>query len=151
MGLSISYDTWYGSYSAFKRWRIEIAKLEDIPLELMQGFYEFDIVDHRKLIEQTLRNSGFASYLADVYVRTYVDNLPIKWSSLKRNPLNKLLYHSDCDGSLPHRSLKGIYERLEFLMETKQCEMTMECVGKTNEFIIGCKAAYADKKGLRFG
>ena len=38
MGLDISHDTWHGAYSAFMRWRIEIAKHIGIDLESMEGF-----------------------------------------------------------------------------------------------------------------
>jgi hypothetical protein len=149
MGLSISHETWQGPYSAFHRWRKEIAKLEDIPLELMEGFYP-GYPSYHEIIKITLERSDFNSYLADTFQTMYLNHLPLKWDNLKRNPLHKLLYHSDCEGTLNWRGLKGIYERLEYLMEHKQKEMTMECVGKTNQFIIGCKAAYEAKESLRF-
>lgn len=39
MGLDTSHDAWHGAYSAFHRWRNEIAKAADIPpLDSMEGF-----------------------------------------------------------------------------------------------------------------
>lgn len=38
MGLDTSHDAWHGPYSAFGRWRGEIAKLIGIDLKAMEGF-----------------------------------------------------------------------------------------------------------------
>ncbi len=38
MGLDTSHNAWHGAYSAFMRWRTEIARLIDVPLDKMEGF-----------------------------------------------------------------------------------------------------------------
>jgi hypothetical protein len=41
MGLDISHGCWEGAYSAFMRWRQQIAEVAGIPLMLMDGFCEW--------------------------------------------------------------------------------------------------------------
>jgi len=38
MGLDVSHGCWEGAYSAFMRWRIEIARVAGIDLLAMEGF-----------------------------------------------------------------------------------------------------------------
>ena len=40
MGLDVSHDCWHGAYSAFMRWRREIARVVGIDLMSMEGFKE---------------------------------------------------------------------------------------------------------------
>ena len=40
MGLYISHDAWDTGYMTFHHWRKEIAKAINIPLEVMEGFYQ---------------------------------------------------------------------------------------------------------------
>ena len=148
MGLTISHGAWDGGYASFMVWRQEIASLEGIPLMMMEGYYGFGVVDYNRLIKGALSESGFSSYLADVFQRDYLDHLPLKWSNFRRNALHKLLYHSDCGGTLNWRGLKGIYMRLEYLMEKR--EMSDFCKQKTRQFIEGAKKAYEAQESLRF-
>jgi hypothetical protein len=40
MGLDTTHNCWHGAYSAFMRWRQEIAKAAGLPpLDLMEGFF----------------------------------------------------------------------------------------------------------------
>jgi hypothetical protein len=149
MGLSISYDAWDGGYGAFNRWRHEIAKLEDIPLSLMQGFYGGSI-DYANIMKDTLTDSGFNSYLGDMFQREYIDQLPLAWESLKKNPIHRLLYHSDCDGNIKYKHLNGIIARLEYLVDNKSDAMSESCIQRTRQFIIGARKAHANNDKLRF-
>ena len=38
MGLDTTHGCWHGAYSAFHRWRVEIARVAGINLDLMEGF-----------------------------------------------------------------------------------------------------------------
>lgn len=41
MGLDTTHNAWHGAYSAFMRWRTEIARVAGYPpLSLMEGFFE---------------------------------------------------------------------------------------------------------------
>jgi hypothetical protein len=159
MGLSISHGAFRAPYSAFMRWRVTLAKEEGIPLKLMEGFYlgEADIVDYPKLIKETLENSGFTKFLASTFQELYCDHLPLKWSSFKPSPLHELLYHSDCDGSIPWESLKGISYRLEYILENYEVTDSDREWGDrgfpaiTQQFIDGAKKAYEAKEDLTFG
>lgn len=69
--------------------------------------------------------------------------LPIKWSSLKPNPLHHLLYHSDCDGDITWRRCKKIADELTRLMDVIPADLDGGGhIGnfreKTQTFIDGC-------------
>lgn len=38
MGLDTTHNCWHGAYTAFHRWRVEIARVAGINLEAMEGF-----------------------------------------------------------------------------------------------------------------
>src|SRR6185369_4265466 len=109
MGLDTTHDCGHGAYSAFMRWRQQLARIVGVPLMLMEGFYEAD-GDHvggslfKQAMEWAAPGDGgprCGSYLGPVLHRRVEDLttwLPIRWESLRPDPLNVLLMHSDCDG-----------------------------------------------------
>lgn len=151
MGLDISHDTWHGAYSAFMTWRKKVAELAGMPpLELMEGFYDHLPPNDRHL--PTLYNGGPHEYS---YSLIQLDKrLPIKWASLKENPLHVLLFHSDCDGILEWEYLPGIIEELEKLLPLFPEENAGGHIGnwrqKTQTFIDGCKLALSEQENLEF-
>ncbi len=111
MGLDTSHNCWHGAYSAFMRWRKEIAKIAGFPpLELMEGFYE-------PLKSTRLPTLYFGM---DTRKENYLDDidaaLPIKWECLKQSPIFKLLYHSDCEGEIESADCGPIADALEALL-----------------------------------
>lgn len=128
MGLDVSHGCFSGAYSAFNRYREELARIVGIPLPLMEGFYE----DHlwRKQID-TIRTYADAHYpelhpsvrgaMPDgvplYYFSLDVSRwLPLKWEAFRFDPLFFLLDHSDCDGWLPVECLLPLAQRLEELL-----------------------------------
>src|SRR5436190_549965 len=98
MGLNLSHGCWDGAYSAFMRWRKELARAAGLPpLELMEGFFFKD---------RPVTGNPFWHQFEDDQRSWYVHDgsiwsrLPISWNCLKPDPLHRLLYHSDCEGIL---------------------------------------------------
>lgn len=107
MGLDITHGCWSGGYSAFMRWRIEIAKVADIPLELMENYYSHDLIDGVENVQPP--------YIMD-RLRRFDAYLPIKWSALKPDVLHVLLNHSDCEGDIAADYCAPLADRLEELL-----------------------------------
>jgi hypothetical protein len=108
MGLDTTHDCWHGAYSAFMRWRTEIAHAAGLPpLDFMDGFWE---------------QGGYRDPLRD-YAKEWPElaavlyrSLPVRWDALKPDPLHILLSHSDCEGSIASADCGPIADSLERLL-----------------------------------
>ena len=131
MGLDTTHDCWHGAYSAFMRWRIELAKAAGLPpLRMMEGFV--DPADTAAI------ESG----------------LPIKWECLKPDAIHELLYHSDCEGKIPWKSCAGIADSLERLIPKLPKGDAGGHIGdwaeKTQAFVDGLRTAVRKKENVIF-
>jgi hypothetical protein len=149
VGLDTSHDAWHGAYSAFMRWREMIAEVAGMPpLQMMDGFWQKGQApyDPATLI--------FNDKMAKEAVERFCSRLPIKWESLKPDPLHTLLYHSDCDGEIAWEDCGPIADRLEELLPKFPNGEGGGHIGnwrdKTSKFIDGCRAAYKAKENLNF-
>ena len=151
MGLNISHDTWDGAYSAFMRFRTELAKYAGLPpLELMEGYYSDDDYLFKKIENSfTPGEIGLASFIK------MKEQFPIKWECLKKRPLLTLLLHSDCEGYINWSECKPLADDLKKVLEAIPADL--DCGGhignlreKTQTFIDGCMAAYEAKEKLEF-
>lgn len=120
MGLDTSHGCWHGSYSAFMRWRCEIAKAAGMPpLQFMDGFYNWKDITLEDA-SAAVKSLGFAQeheWARDLLSAFYCGgNLPIKWDCLKPSPLHTLLNHSDCEGNIPASECSGVADALEALI-----------------------------------
>ncbi len=149
MGLDTSHNAWHGAYSAFMRWRKEIAAFAGLPpLELMEGFYV------------PLSASGLPTLYFGMgtrkedYLKDLDESLPIKWSCLKPSPLHKLLYHSDCDGDIACEDCGPIADELEKLLPLMPDGDAGGHIGnwrdKTATFIAGLRLAASKNENLNF-
>jgi len=153
MGLDTTHDAWHGSYSAFMRWRIELARVAGLPpLSLMEGFYgDDDFHSPFALMEMQARQAApdCSDSLAEIKA-----SLPISWAALKPDPLHVLLFHSDCDGQIEVEDLLPLAERLEQLIPLMKDEdaggHTGNWCDKTREFADGCRRAAAANEPLEF-
>lgn len=156
MGLDISHNTWHGSYGSFMTFREKIAEVSGVPpLRLMEGFYE--------PLESAIRTGGGPATLWHGPMHEFFSSaikhidaqLPIKWESLKENPLHELLYHSDCDGEIAWENCKGIADELTKILPLMPEGIAPGHIGdwrlKTQTFIDGCMRAYNAKENLTFG
>lgn len=95
MGLDTTHDCWHGPYSAFGRWRTELAKAaggwDMVPNEYHPGEDRYAIRgDH-------------------IHPRTYQG----WWDDDPDDLLDVLLIHSDCDGYIFPQHAEGLAKRLE--------------------------------------
>lgn len=150
MGLDITHGAWHGAYSAFYRWRKEIARLADYPpLELMEGYYRDD--DFALLEYAFPKGDELAMYS----FRAIKKEFPIKWAALRPSPLQILLYHSDCDGYISPEDCKAIADALTELLEKIPADLDFgghigNFRDKTQTFIKGCLKAYKANEKLEF-
>lgn len=151
MGLDISHGAWHGAYSAFMRWRIEIARHLGIPLELMEGFYSKGDNDPLVLLNYKYPNGDELDMAA---LRRIEVNFPLLWDAFKPNPLHELLYHSDCDGLIEWEKCNAIADELEKILPELPDEDFGGHVGlikdKTKTFIDGLRLAYDNQENLEF-
>lgn len=149
MGLGTTHDCWHGAYSAFHRWRCQIAEVAGIPLELMEGFHSQQVTRSR------LSASGATGYCADALLEMMERWLPLKWDSLKPDALHILLRHSDCDGSIESKHCGPIADRLEEVIPLLPGGEGGGHIGnwrdKTQQFIDGLRAAADAGEDVEFG
>lgn len=149
MGLDCSHDAWHGAYSAFMRWRTEIARVAGLPpLCLMEGFFS--------------PSNGYAAVYLDPHasdlsrssLERLHEQLPIKWDCLKPSPLHELLYHSDCDGEIAADRCGPIADELEKLIPLLPDGDAGGHIGhwrrKTEQFVKGLRVAAAEGEPLEF-
>ena len=151
MGLNISHNAFDGAYSAFMRYRQKLAEVMGLPpLDLMDGFYSTETNNPLVLLNYRYPNGD---ELDMAHLRRIFKSMPIRWESLKPNPLHELLYHSDCDGHINWRKCGKMADELEKLLP-----MLNEDYGghlgnlkeTTEKFIKGLRLAYSNKEKLIF-
>lgn len=149
MGLDTSHDCWHGAYSAFMRWRVELAKAAGLPpLELMEGFYSPESVLGDPFwairgLSETERSS----------VERITQRLPIRWNCLAPSPLYKLLHHSDCEGEIASADCGPIADALEALLPNLNGDGGGHLGNyreKTQQFINGLRRAAAAGEDVDF-
>jgi len=146
MGLDTSHGCWHGAYSAFMRWRNEIARAAGLPpLKLMEGFYEPGSYD-----------DPFVDYAKSYpnIAKQYTDSLPIKWDCLKPSALHILLNHSDCEGEIDWNNCDLIADELERLLPNLPIGEGGGHIGnwldKTSQFIKGLRLAASRHENVDF-
>lgn len=150
MGLDTSHDCWHGAYSAFMRWRREIARAAGLPpLGLMEGFYDTD----RVLGDPFWAAKGLRD-IERYGIDELKEALPIKWDCLKPDPLFILLHHSDCDGEIASADCAGIADSLERVLPNLPDGDGGGHIGvwrdKTQKFIDGLRKAAAAGEDVDF-
>jgi len=108
MGLDTTHGCWNGSYSSFNGWRKELARAAGLPpLELMEGYAALNP------LVKLLYDKKLISHISGTDLS---EQLPIRWSCLKEDPLIGLLDHSDCDGNIPWEHCTALSNRLQELL-----------------------------------
>jgi hypothetical protein len=143
MGLWVSHDCWIGAYSAFTRWRNELARAA--------GYEIRDPTDEEKA-------EGFYSPSVDLHWEAFKpENYQGEWDTVPGDdPLLYLIVHSDCDGVIHPEQAVHIARRLESLLPLLDDK---EAIGhirpsmrvKTQAFIDGLKAAVKAGEDVEFG
>lgn len=136
MGLDTSHDCWHGAYSAFMRFRRAIAKSIGVPLDLMEGFYE-GLVPMYATVTPPMA--------LDRLTRIESEYMPLRWESMRPDPLHVLLHHSDCDGDIAVADLKPLAERLEAI-----APQLGEWSEHAIQFAKGCRLAARRRQKVQF-
>lgn len=149
MGLDCSHDAWHGAYSAFMRWRTELAKVAGLPpLGLMEGFFSPNNHNGAVFLDHN------ASELSKNSLQGLHEQLPIKWECLKPSALHELLNHSDCDGEIAADRCGPIADELEKLIPLLPDGEAGGHIGhwrqKTEQFVKGLREAAAAGEPLDF-
>jgi hypothetical protein len=128
MGLDTSHDCWQGAYSAFSRWRDELARAAGYTFFTPEG-------DYRAYVREI--NWGALE----------PKNYEGEWDRIPEDPLIILLAHSDYDGEIKPEHAPLIADRLEQLLpKLPETEATGHIGrrgwrGTTQRFIDGLRAA----------
>jgi hypothetical protein len=136
MGLDTSHDCWHGPYSAFMRWRVELAEAAGIPLLLMEGFYSSSSQELWFLdgLDETRQNT----------ILRLLKGAPISWDILKHDAVHELLHHSDCDGEIKWEVCGDMADSLEELLPKMKDKHKTQC------FIDGLRLAHGAKENVDF-
>jgi hypothetical protein len=135
MGLDITHDCWHGAYSAFSRWRNELARVAG---------YQFTTGEHGR------------QYVALPWEDFTNANLMGEWGSMPGDdPLLWLIVHSDCDGVLHPEQGALIAARLEELLPQLDDihaigHISPSMRAKTQAFINGLRAAAEAGEDVEF-
>lgn len=138
MGLDTSHDCWHGAYSAFSRWRDELARVAG---------YEFAEYD------TDLGKRAFVALDWEAY-GAMDGPLMGHWDETPEDPLLILIVHSDCDGMIYHPQLKPLADRLTELLpllpETDDWGHIGPWRVKTQKFIDGLLDAHEVGEDVEF-
>ncbi len=157
MGLDTTHGCFSGSYVAFGQWRRKLAKIADIPLCLMEGYYGEDNLFYpslRKIADYFTSIEGKFSTYSNL-LKEYGSLLPLKWKILKPDPaLYFLLNHSDCEGKIPVKKLMPLAKRLKQLLpllsDREQCGNLGSYRHVTQIFINGLILANSRGESVEF-
>lgn len=134
MGLDTSHGCWHGAYSAFFRWRNELAKAAGYAFR-KEEFYDVPAIDWSRFPPKCLEGD---------------------WTGVEA-PTDALLYlivHSDCDGVIRPEQAVPLADRLEELLPKMPTGNGGGHIGdwraKTQAFIDGLRAAAAAGESVDF-
>lgn len=145
MGLDTTHGCWRGAYSAFMRWRRQIAFCCGIPLDLMEGFFR---------PPPTMLYKPAETALGLTPISDIIGALPLSWGLFRDDPITILLNHSDCEGEIKSADCAPLADRLEGILDQLPEEPGGGHIGswqdKTNAFISGLREAAASDEDVEF-
>lgn len=157
MGLDTTHDCWHGPYSSFGRWREEVARAVGVPLPLMEGFYRGDAPAEQMAWAAPREGGplgGYNGVALHMWIERVQPELPIKWESLRPDPIHILLDHSDCDGEIAAKDCLPLAERLEEIAPRLPDEPTWHrgegARAKALQFAAGLRKAAAAGEAVEF-
>jgi hypothetical protein len=134
MGLDTSHNAWHGAYSAFSRWRNNLAVAAGYSLVRETEPFPRDDV-------------------AIDWERFSAKNFAGEWDHVEDDALIYLIAHSDCDGVLHPAQAGPLADRLEGLLPKLDNEVQGHIHGMrhdTEQFIRGLRAAVAADEDVDF-
>lgn len=141
--MTVSHGCYNGMQMFFTKWRHAVAKAADIPVELMEGWIEAD------LINASLDASPL--FAKEILERHIIEWLPIKWTALKPDILHVLLHHGDDTGIIEVEYLSPLAERLEGLIPSiKNGSNGIDYQAITQKFVDGLRFAASKNEVIEF-
>lgn len=133
MGLDVTHDCWQGAYSAFSRFREEVALAAGYKI-VEDGIYRYTDIDWSVITDENLQG---------------------EWETPPDDPLLVLLIHSDCDGKIPVAYCEHLATRLEQIIpnlrETGEGHLRFGGVkGAAQRFANGLRAAAQANEDVEF-
>jgi hypothetical protein len=140
MGLDVSHDCWHGAYSAFSRWRDQLARSAgymvakvDTGPDVWGGPRDMVLIDWGHIEDK--------NYMGE-------------WDATPADPLIILFAHSDCEGVIHPEQATPLADRLTELMpllpEGEAPGHVRHWRNTTQQFIDGLRAAAAAGEDVKF-
>jgi hypothetical protein len=129
MGLDTTHDCWHGAYSAFMRWRSEIARAA--------GGVHIDSDGRYQLAWHDFEEKNYYG----------------EWDTSPSDPLTILLAHSDCEGVIKAADCSWLADRLEALLPRLNGDGGGHIGSyrdKTQQFIAGLRTAAQRGEDVEF-
>lgn len=104
MGLDTSHDCFHGAYSAFGRWRLEVAKA---------GGYHTCLVKDEDGVHRDAIMIDWGHLPEGHLPEGYLYGI---WTETPEDPLIVLIAHSDCEGEIFPKQAAPLADRLEGLL-----------------------------------
>lgn len=139
MGLDVSHDCWSGAYSAFSRWRNELAAVADYE------FIEDTAHGGRKMVALDYGGWPEENYYDPPVIPVRADGTP--------DPLLLLLMHSDCEGKIRAEHVGALADRLTELLPKLEGDGGGHIGSyrdKTQRFIDGLRDAQSRNEDIEF-
>ncbi len=133
MGLDTSHNAWHGAYSAFSRWRHELAKAADYQVVRIEGqLHDTTMIDWGHIVDK---------------------NYYGEWDEVPSDPLILLIAHSDCEGVIHPQHAAILADRLTELLPKLEGDGGGHIGNyreKTEQFIRGLRDAVAKGEDVDF-
>jgi len=135
MGLDTTPEAWSGPYSAFNRWRNQVAEVAGYKL------VEMDIGWTKAMIP-FISDEDFDRYVGDVVNGDWDGVIP-------SDPLHYLILHSDCEGILTQGACAALGDRLLEILPNFPEENGWG-IAKTQKFADGCYECVKQNVDMQF-
>lgn len=133
MGLDTSHNCWHGAYSAFTRWRHELARVAGYQVARLEGqTHDTTLIDWGHIVDE---------------------NYYGEWDALPSDPLILLIAHSDCEGVIHPQHAQLLADRLAELLPLLSGDgggHIGDYRTKTEQFIAGLRDAAAKGEDVDF-
>jgi hypothetical protein len=141
MGLWVSHDCWTGAYSAFSRWREQLARSAGYTIAKVT-WEDGDVFVNGR------------DYVLIDWGHVTPAQLMGEWDQTPADPLLVLIAHSDCEGVIHPAQAGPLADRLTELLPLLPEEIALGHIGdwrmKTQAFIDGLRAAAEAGEDVEF-
>ena len=135
MGLDTEPEAWSGAYSAFNRWRNQVAEAAGYTMTEMD-------IGWTKVMVPLISEEDYARYTGDIVYGDWAGVIP-------SDPLHYLFLHSDAEGMLTQGACAALGERLLEILPKFPVENDW-AIAKTQKFADGCFECVRQNVDMQF-